>query len=137
MKLVLLAVGPKMPHWIAEGFETYRRRLPLRLELREVAGREELLKKCPKRSYLIALDGRGPEWSSEELSRELDRWLQLGKDLVFMVGGAEGLTEAHLEQANEIWSLSRLTFPHMLVRVIVAEQLYRAFSQLKGHPYHR
>jgi 23S rRNA (pseudouridine1915-N3)-methyltransferase len=86
---------------------------------------------------VIALDGRGRAWSTEELADTLASWLADGRDLALLVGGPEGLAEACIERADGIWSLSPLTFPHPLVRVILAEQLYRAWSILQGHPYHR
>jgi len=85
----------------------------------------------------VALDGRGKTWSSEELATQLARWRMQGKDLAFLIGGADGLAPAVLERADQHWSLGSLTFPHPLVRIVVAEQLYRASSQLAHHPYHR
>ncbi len=137
MRLLLIAIGEKMPLWVREGFESYRRRLPLRLDLVEVPDRQTMLKRLPKRRYTVALDLKGEEWSSEELSRRLNRWLHTGRDLTFLIGDAEGLPEPCLREADQLWSLSKLTFPHMVCRIMVVEQLYRAFAQLKGHPYHR
>jgi len=144
-----------MPGWIDTGYREYAKRLPPECSLSlleiapghhgkggspEVARREEgarLLAALPKGVRVIALDGRGRAWSTEELADTLASWLADGRDLALLVGGPEGLAEACIERADGIWSLSPLTFPHPLVRVILAEQLYRAWSILQGHPYHR
>lgn len=155
MRVHLIAVGTRMPAWVATGFEEYARRMPphCAVELREVAVgprgqltppariREEegerLLAAVPARAVLVALDERGEPWTTEALARRLGDWLAAGRDLALLVGGAEGLSPACQARAAHRWSLSPLTLPHMLVRVIVAEQLYRAWSVLAGHPYHR
>ena len=107
---------------------------PARLVAEEGAA---LLGAIPKGAHVVALDGRGKTWSSEELAAQLARWRMQGKDLAFLIGGADGLAPAVLERADQHWSLGPLTFPHPLVRIVVAEQLYRASSQLAHHPYHR
>lgn len=155
MRIHLLSVGKRMPAWVSSGYDEYARRLPLecRLELVEiepgkrskrantdVARREEssrLLAAIPKRARTIALDPRGSIWSTEELAARLGSWLGDGLDIALMVGGPDGLDDACRQHADWQWSLSRLTFPHPLVRVILAEQIYRAWSLLNGHPYHR
>lgn len=155
MKIRLLAVGQKMPGWVTEGFTDYANRMPpeCRLELTELplaqraksrpverAVREEgerLLAALTGSEQLIALDVRGKSWSTEQLSAELSAWLQGGRDIALAIGGPDGLDDAVLERAERRWSLSPLTLPHPLVRVIVAEQMYRAMSILKNHPYHR
>jgi 23S rRNA (pseudouridine1915-N3)-methyltransferase len=151
MRVRLTAVGRGMPRWVAAGFEDYARRLPptCRLELREVPAargdpvsmrRQEgqaLLAAVPERAHRVALELDGKPWSTGDLARQLERWLASGRDVALLVGGAEGLDPDVLEQCDARWSLSRLTFPHQLVRVIVAEQIYRAWSLLQGHPYHR
>ncbi len=154
MRIHLLAVGTRPPGWIKSAYEDYARRLPreCRLLLTEIAparrdGRpldalrqeegRRLLHAVPAGARLIALDGGGQQWSTEELAGQLGRWLQDGRDLTLLVGGADGLDPACLARAEAVWSLSRLTFPHLLVRIIVAEQLYRAWSLLNHHPYHR
>jgi 23S rRNA (pseudouridine1915-N3)-methyltransferase len=153
MKARIVAVGVAMPAWVAEGFAEYRKRLSreLPLELTEIKpplrGRdlkramaeegEALLAAVPRDAHLIALDGRGTTWSSEQLAEQLKRWRMDGRDLAFLIGGAEGHADAVLQRANQRWSLGPLTLPHMLVRLIVAEQLYRAATILAGHPYHR
>lgn len=154
MRLALIAVGQRMPGWIREGFEDYARRLRPRLPLtlveipaakrgsgdlqRAVAdeGRKLLASVRPD-DYVIALDERGTARSSLALSRWLAVRLQEGRDLSFLVGGADGFAPEVLKRANERWSLSTLTLPHALVRVVFAEQLYRAVTLLDGHPYHR
>lgn len=155
MRIYLLAVGTRMPGWVVAGFREYADRLPreCRLELIEIAagrrGRnadtrrlvreecERLLAAVPHGARCLALDQRGSAWSTAQLADKLSDWLQEGRETALLVGGPEGLDEAVLTRADERWSLSPLTFPHPLVRVIVAEQLYRAWSMLSNHPYHR
>ncbi len=155
MQIHLIAVGSKMPHWVTEGYEEFARRLPAECRLRLVeipAGKrgknadvvrltqeegEKMLAAIPKGAQVVALEVGGKDWSTEQLSSQLDGWLHGGCDLALLVGGPEGLAPSCRARADQRWSLSRLTFPHPLVRVVVAEQLYRAWSLLKGHPYHR
>ncbi|HPY41824.1 MAG TPA: 23S rRNA (pseudouridine(1915)-N(3))-methyltransferase RlmH, partial [Thiolinea sp.] len=98
---------------------------------------EKLLAAIPAGSLVIALDVLGKPWSTEQLSSQLDQWLASGQDVALLVGGPEGLSKACLQRSDQKWSLSALTFPHPLVRIIVAEQLFRAWSILSNHPYHR
>jgi 23S rRNA (pseudouridine1915-N3)-methyltransferase len=155
MQIHLIAVGERMPAWVVEGFEEYAARMPreCRLVLREIApGRrtkgadiaraireegERLLAAVPKGAYVAALDRVGRELSTEQLAGELKTQLGRGGDLALWIGGPEGLSEECLKQAHTRWSLSKLTLAHPLVRVLVAEQVYRAWSILKGLPYHR
>jgi len=154
MRIHLLSVGRRMPKWVAAGFDDYARRLPPECALRLIEitpGRrgqdsaaqavalegQRLLKSVPKGACVIALERSGEAWSSAELARQLDGWLAGGRDLALLIGGADGLARDCLERAERHWSLSPLTLPHQLVRVILAEQLYRAWSLLQGHPYHR
>lgn len=155
MAMRLLAVGTRMPAWVTAGYKEYARRLsgPYRLDLTEIVparwtksadvGRlkreegERLLAALPSTPFVVALDARGRMRSSEALARDLGAWLATGQSLAFLVGGAEGLADACLDAAAERWSLSPLILPHALVRVVVAEQLYRAYSSLTGQPYHR
>lgn len=152
MKARIVAVGERMPAWVAEGFAEYRKRLSrqLPLELLEVKtrGKErdaahakdaegEALLSAARDMHIIALDGRGDPWSSEELARQLSKWRMAGRDVAFLIGGAEGHSAGVLQRADQRWSLGALTLPHMLVRLIVAEQLYRAATINAGHPYHR
>ena len=151
----VLSIGRRMPEWVEAGWRDYARRLPPECALRlieiepgrrgkgasiEAARREEcarLLAVIPKGAQVLALDVAGAAWSTEQLAAELGRWLAEGRDLALLVGGPDGLAPECLARAERRWSLSPLTFPHALVRVILAEQLYRAWSLLQGHPYHR
>lgn len=155
MKITLLAIGQRMPEWVNQGYQTYSKRLPheCRLELKALAAGkrsqkstpekaiqdegERLLAAVPKGARIVALDERGKPWDTQKLSQNLGTWLQDGRDTALMVGGADGLSADCLQQAELRWSLSSLTLPHGLVRVLVAEQLYRAWSLLNHHPYHR
>ncbi|HBK57113.1 MAG TPA: 23S rRNA (pseudouridine(1915)-N(3))-methyltransferase RlmH [Xanthomonadales bacterium] len=155
MKARLIAVGENPPAWVAEGFAEYRKRLVhwLPLELIELApgmrgkgqdpvraiadeGRR-LRAAVPKGGRLIALDGGGTAWTSPQLAVRLEHWRSLGQDLAFAIGGPDGHGPDLLAAADEHWSLGPLTLPHMLVRLVLAEQLYRAASLLANHPYHR
>lgn len=155
MRIHLLAVGQRMPGWIESGYTEFAQRLPpeCRLELKQIVpgdrgkGRdpervmvvegERLLSALPKSARVIALDEHGQAWSSVELSGQMQAWMQDGRDVALLVGGADGLAPAVKARAESLWSLSNLTLPHALVRVLVAEQVYRAWSILKNHPYHR
>ncbi|WP_428609392.1 23S rRNA (pseudouridine(1915)-N(3))-methyltransferase RlmH [Sedimenticola sp.] len=155
MIIHLISVGNKMPRWVQEGYREYAKRLPAEcaLNLIEITPghrgksadvkrtiREEgerMLKAIPKGCRIIALDVQGRSWNTEQLSDQLGEWMGAGPDIALLVGGPEGLAEACLSQANGRWSLSPLTLPHPLVRVVLAEQLYRAWSLLRNHPYHR
>lgn len=151
MRAYLIAVGARMPAWVQQGFAEYAKRMSreLPLELVEVAAKSRdparamedegaaLLAAIPKGAHVIVLDSRGKPWSSEDLAQQLARWRMLGKNLAFLIGGADGLAPPVLERADQCWSLGPATLPHPLVRIIVAEQLYRAASLLANHPYHR
>ena len=151
MRAWLIAVGERMPAWVQAGYGEYAKRLvrELPLQLVEISTKSRdpvrvvaeegaaLLAAIPKGAHVVVLDGRGKPWNSEELAAQLARWRMHGKDLAFVVGGADGLAPAVRERADQQWSLGRLTLPHPLVRILVAEQLYRAASQLANHPYHR
>lgn len=155
MKARLVAVGEKPPPWVAEGFAEYRKRLShwMPLELVEVAPGLRGKARDPRRAaaeegervlglldgavHAVALDGAGRPWSSEHLASRLEAWRMQGCDLAFLIGGPEGHADAVRARADETWSLGALTLPHMLVRLVVAEQLYRASAMLAGHPYHR
>jgi 23S rRNA (pseudouridine1915-N3)-methyltransferase len=155
MQIHLIAVGERMPSWVSEGFREYAERLPphFRLVLREIpAGRrtkgadlvriareegERLLAAVPKGSRIVALDREGREFGTEALADELGSQLSRGADLALLVGGPEGLSPDCLAHCQARWSLSRLTLAHPLVRVVVAEQIYRAYSILNHLPYHR
>ncbi|MFU8820821.1 MAG: 23S rRNA (pseudouridine(1915)-N(3))-methyltransferase RlmH [Gammaproteobacteria bacterium] len=154
MRLRLVAVGTRMPGWVDEGFKDYAARMPreCRLELREVplgrrsrgtepvraiAAEGERLLAGSEDCVRVCLDVQGAAVDTVGLSRRLAGWLQDGQDVALLVGGPDGLAPACLEAARWRWSLSPLTLPHGLVRVLVAEQLYRAWTVLSGHPYHR
>jgi 23S rRNA (pseudouridine1915-N3)-methyltransferase len=151
MRLRVLAVGDRMPQWVNAAFEEYARRFessqPLQLQAVAVArqkgtaGRHEegqrLLAALAARDHVVALDERGKELSTLELARWLEQRRAAGGNVAFLIGGADGLADEVLAQAHMRWSLSRLTLPHALVRILVAEQLYRAGTVLSGHPYHR
>lgn len=144
-----------MPGWVDEGFQEYTKRLSgdISLELLEItAGKrlkatdlarlkdqegEALLAALKPQERVIVLDIPGRAMSTEDIAGRLKEWQQDGRPAAILVGGPEGLSQAVRERADETWSLSRLTLPHPLVRIVVAEQLYRAWSVLKGHPYHR
>jgi len=155
MKARLVAVGERAPGWVAEGFAEYRKRLShwLPLDLVEIEpglrgkGRDtaratadegaRVLAALPKSVHVVALDVGGRAWSSEELAQRLQHWRNGGRDLALLIGGPEGHADEVLAAADERWSLGPLTLPHMLVRLVVAEQLYRAAALLANHPYHR
>ncbi|WP_018232102.1 23S rRNA (pseudouridine(1915)-N(3))-methyltransferase RlmH [Thioalkalivibrio thiocyanodenitrificans] len=155
MRIHLLAVGERMPAWVVEAYREYAGRLPgeCSLHLKEIPANRRgrnadlariaeaegarMLDAIPKDCQVVALDERGRTFSTAELSKCLDDWMHAGRDVALLVGGPEGLTAACRARADLVWSLSPLTFPHPLVRVIVAEQIYRAWSLLRGHPYHR
>ena len=146
MRVSILAVGHKMPSWIEEGFREYTRRMPpeIRVELVEVkpgrdkdAEGEMLVDSLPLGSTLLALDERGKAVSTQGLSVMLSGWMRDASHPAFVIGGADGLSDAVKQRASKLISLSTLTLPHQLVRVVLAEQLYRAWSILARHPYHR
>ena len=148
MKLQLVAVGTKMPDWVQTGFSEYLRRFPkdMPFELVEIpAGKRgkilekegEMMLAAAGKNRIVTLDIPGKPWDTPQLARELERWKQDGRDVSLLVGGPEGLSPACKAAAEQSWSLSTLTLPHPLVRVLVAESLYRAWSITTNHPYHR
>ena len=155
MKIHLIAVGKKMPEWVNAGFSEFSKRMPpeLQINLIEIPlsvrnkatpieknikeEGERIQSAIPDNSKLIVLDEKGKDFSSIALSKEMESWLPMGQDISIVIGGADGIDPVIKQQADEKWSLSSLTLPHALVRVVVAEQLYRAWSIMKGHPYHR
>lgn len=155
MRVRLIAVGSRMPKWVREAYEDYITRLGsgLKITLVEIepgvrsAGRppqkametegQKLLAALHKEEYVVALDERGAEMTTRELAAWLKTRMQDGRDLAFLIGGPDGFVPEILARSDFKWSLSRLTFPHALVRVVLAEQLYRAHGVLANHPYHR
>lgn len=155
MQLIIAAVGHKMPAWIATGFGEYSKRMPAecRIVLKEIkpverAGgnsaesvmAQEKLRieaQVPKGARIIALDEHGKDWTSVQLARQLESWQQDGRDVVFVIGGADGLDAQFKARADQLIRVSSMTLPHGMVRVLLAEQLYRAWSITQNHPYHR
>lgn len=155
MRIHLIAIGNRMDSWVYQGYEEFAKRLPPDCSLKMVEipalkrsknadieriTRDEgqkILSSIPKGAKVIALDVKGQHYSTEALSNTLAQWLQQGRDIALLVGGPDGLSDECLSHAEAKWSLSNLTLPHPLVRIIVAEQIYRAWSILKNHPYHR
>jgi 23S rRNA (pseudouridine1915-N3)-methyltransferase len=155
MQINLIAVGKKMPQWINHGFATYAKRMPpdIRLNLIEIQAvkrtknsdithileREgkQILCMIPKTQRIIVLHVQGKLFSTEQLAMQMQQWREDARNVNLIIGGPEGLSQECLDRAELAWSLSPLTLPHPLVRVIVAEQLYRAWSILSHHPYHR
>lgn len=155
MKLKLIAVGQKMPSWVSSGFEEYLRRFPrdCQLELVEIpAGKrgkqadikrildqegERMLAAVGKGERIVTLEVNGRNWDTPQLSKQLASWQMDGRNVALLVGGPEGLAPACIAASEQKWSLSALTLPHPMVRVILAESLYRAWSLLNNHPYHR
>lgn len=156
MKLAILAVGHRMPAWVNAAYEDYAKRMPreMPLQLKELkpaqrsnatgdtprwlkteAGHIEAA--IPHGSLRVVLDERGRSFPTRTLADHLKRWRDDGRDVAFIIGGADGLDDTIKTSADLLWSLSPLTLPHGLVRVVLAEQLYRASSLLAGHPYHR
>lgn len=155
MKVRVLSVGTKMPAWVQEGIAEYQKRLIADLDFtlveipmakRTKTGSieqciqkesEALLAAIPTGDFVVALDVTGRSFSTEDLAAKIANFRQLGDNLTLLIGGPDGLGAACLNKASERWSLSALTFPHPLVRVMLTEQFYRAISIIKGHPYHR
>lgn len=155
MKYHLIAVGTRMPSWVTTGMNEYSKRLPKEtpLILHEVAAAKRsktvTVEQCKQResdaicqrlnpqAYMVLLDVAGKPWSTEDLAQQIQTWQHAGEDIHFVIGGADGVSQACQQRADRRWSLSPLTLPHPLVRIILAEQLYRAVSILQQHPYHR
>lgn len=155
MKINLLTIGKKLPSWINQGVSTYLERLPkeFAIELNEIAAvkahkgmtaellikqeSDRLLASIPLNHFVIALDRSGEQVSTTELARKIVQWQLDNRSLCFLIGGAEGLSRDCLNAAHWCWSLSKLTFPHPIARLLVAEQIYRAWSIIRHHPYHR
>ncbi|HJV84353.1 MAG TPA: 23S rRNA (pseudouridine(1915)-N(3))-methyltransferase RlmH [Noviherbaspirillum sp.] len=155
MQLIIAAVGHKMPAWIEDGFGEYAKRMPpeCRIQLKEIKPversgsrtaetvmaqeRTKIEAAIPKGSRIIALDERGKDLTTMQLSQLLTQWQQDGRDVTFVIGGADGLDAGFKASADMLVRISSLTLPHGMVRVLLAEQLYRAWSITQNHPYHR
>ena len=155
MRLFILAVGHKMPGWIETAFAEYAKRMPpeLRIELKEIkpeqrsnsrtaetvmaAEAQRLDAALPRGCRLVCLDERGQDLTTMRLAQSLTTWQQDGRDVAFVIGGADGLDPTFKSKADTLIRLSSLTLPHGMVRVLLAEQLYRAWSINANHPYHR
>ncbi|HEY6095721.1 MAG TPA: 23S rRNA (pseudouridine(1915)-N(3))-methyltransferase RlmH [Gallionellaceae bacterium] len=155
MKLLILAVGHKMPEWITSGFNEYAKRMPreAKIELIELkpeprttgktteqimeAEAQRIRAALPDNTFRVVLDERGKHLTTRQMAQQLQQWLGDGRDVAFIIGGADGLHESIRSSANLLLALSAMVLPHGLVRVLLAEQLYRAHSLLHNHPYHR
>ncbi len=146
MRLTIVSVGHKMPDWVATATYDYVKRMPVdcSIEIKEIkpdlTPAKEAVKiaaAIPKGSRVIALDERGKDQTTQALSTQLANWRQEGVDITFLIGGADGLDSGLKNNAHALWRLSSLTLPHAMARVLLVEQLYRAWTILQGHPYHR
>ncbi|MEE1286480.1 MAG: 23S rRNA (pseudouridine(1915)-N(3))-methyltransferase RlmH [Ruminobacter sp.] len=155
MKIYLIAVGNKMPKFVEEGYKEYAKRFPkdCSLELIEIPAQKrgknadiariteqegnQMIAAIPKGALVVTLDIPGKMYNTEQLAEELNSWKNSGRDVALLVGGPEGLSPACKALAEKSWSLSPLTLPHPIVRIILAEALYRAWSVTANHPYHR
>jgi len=153
VKFIVVAVGHRMPAWVDSGFTEYAGRMPrgARIELAALkpaprggpvtrvleAEGERISSALPADCVKVVLDERGTQVRTVDLARRIARWREMGRDVAFIVGGADGLADSVKKSADFVWSLSPLTLPHGLARVVLAEQLYRAHSILHNHPYHR
>lgn len=139
MRYCVVAVGRMRDAALRTVADEYVKRLGRYTHLVEREARDEarLSGAIPERTRLVALSRTGEPWSSADLAQRTAEWDQAGRDVVLLIGGADGLPEPLLRRAERVWSLSPLTFPHELARVIVLEQLYRAFTIRRGEPYHR
>ncbi len=155
MRIRLIAVGGKMPGWVTEGWREYAKRLPaeIQLELVEIPlvtrrknadvkrliqqEGDAMLAKVQPGERIVTLEVNGKPWSSEQLAAELERWQLDARTVNLMIGGPEGLAPQVQARSEQQWSLSPLTLPHPLVRIVISEQLYRASTILSGHPYHK
>lgn len=155
MKLLILAVGNKMPSWISAGFNEYAKRMPREAAITLVeikpeprnsgktaaqimeAEAQRIKAALPSSALCIALDEHGATPTTKQLAQQMQDWMQQGRDVAFVIGGADGLHESFKQQAQQLLALSAFTLPHGMVRVLLAEQLYRAHSLMHNHPYHR
>lgn len=153
MRLFIVAVGHRMPVWVEAGFAEYAGRMPREMRVELIALKpaprnggarraietegERIFAALPGNCATIALDEHGASLTTKGLARRLAHWRQSGRNIAFLIGGADGLAESVKKSSDAVWSLSPMTLPHGLARVVLAEQLYRASSILHNHPYHR
>lgn len=155
MRIQLIAVGSKMPGWVEQGYQEYARRFPsdMPLSLTEIpAGKrgknadinrilhkegQQTLAVIPKGNRIVTLEVTGQPWDTPKLAQNMQNWQMDGRDISLLIGGPEGLAPQCIALSEQKWSLSALTLPHPLVRIVVAESLYRAWSVTTNHPYHR
>jgi 23S rRNA (pseudouridine1915-N3)-methyltransferase len=155
MKLIIVSVGHKMPDWITAGFNEYSKRMPreARIELLEIkpeprttgkttaqimeAEAQRILASLPQNCRRIVLDERGAQTTTRQLAARMQEWMRESRDVAFIIGGADGLHESVKQAAHQLLALSSFTLPHAVARVLLAEQLYRAYSLMHNHPYHR
>ena len=155
MRFLILSVGHKIPEWVTAGYTEYAKRMPreAKIELLELrpeprtsgktpqqimeAEAQRIIAALPQGCLRIALDERGATWTTRQLADRMGQWMGEGRDVAFIIGGADGLHESVKKNAQQLLALSAMTLPHAMVRVLLAEQLYRAHSLLHNHPYHR
>ena len=155
MQINLISVGNRMPPWVQQAYNEYAKRMPkeCQMTLKEIVPKkrgknsdvariirdegEQMISAIPDRAHLVTLDVPGKPWTTQDVAKAMKRWQESGQNIALLIGGPEGLADAVKKRTHESWSLSNLTFPHPLVRVIVAEQIYRAWTILNNHPYHR
>ena len=155
MRINLIAVGKRTPAWVENSFREYSKRLPREMTVNLVeippaaqsskSSIENKIKKeikliksvIPKNNLVVVLDEHGKIFSSKQLAEKIDGYIQQGQDISIIIGGADGLCEKFKKSADEVWSLSKMTLPHALVRTIIIEQIYRAWTIINNHPYHR
>lgn len=155
MRVQIIAMGDRMPAWVQQGYNEYIKRIGagLTVELVEISPEkrgkssdvqrimtkeaERMRQSIPRGNYVVALDKEGKSWSTEMLADKISAWQQDGNNISILIGGPEGMTQDLLSEANERVSLSAMTFPHPVVRIVLAEQLYRVYSILNNHPYHK
>lgn len=155
MQITIVAVGMRLPSWANQAVKEYSKRFPPEINLRlseiqpikrnKSAGAEKILKQeaerissaIPKDSHVIVLDEHGKTQRTTVLAKHMDAWMRYGKNITFVIGSADGISEDIKKKADELWSLSDFTLPHGLARVLLIEQLYRAWTVIKKHPYHR
>lgn len=155
MKVNVIAVGTKMPAWVSQGTQEYVKRLPRDIKLQFVeiplgnrskgadlkkaiqSESKAILDQISSNDWVVALEVLGKPWTTEQLASELEKWQLKGSNVAILIGGPDGLSDACRQRANQQWSLSPLTLPHPIVRILLSEQLYRAHSINQNHPYHR